>query len=510
MTAPPPPPLETLLRLIAATAPEPWYPSEYARTSGVGRDGLDPPLERLRLGGLIRLTDWVAGKGQGYALTPEGLGVLESRRHLAQLQNGQVPQVRAAAAAVPVLHLPAGAWERGEAIRDALLNPTPPRVSQALIALNVLVFVAGGVLAAGQGLPLNKYLAEGSTPIFWQTGALSGGYLMKGEWWRLLSTCFVHAGLLHLGMNMYALYALGPMAERLWGRWRFLALFLLAGLGGSVVAVLNSPVRPVVGASGAICGLIGSEAAWLWLNRAYLPPPIVSQWARNLVVNSLLVIFISMLPSISASAHFGGAGVGAAVALLLNAHRFGGRAARVGALVGLVALPLLGLGLILRSMQEEPAAWQRAQQDVELYDFLRHYVEPTTGTTQALLETFGTRAVPLLEKPPAERESEAAKQAAAELAGRRARLGVLLRQLEQAGPYQTELLENVRQLARDYVVASSELAQLAENALEKGEAVAPRGGELRKQQERVRQLRRLWYGQLGQDPPGVPWLGQGS
>src|SRR5439155_27258833 len=64
--------LEILLRECQAAAPEPWYPSDYARQTGVARETIDADLDRLRLAGLLRLSDWVQGKGQGYVLTPEG------------------------------------------------------------------------------------------------------------------------------------------------------------------------------------------------------------------------------------------------------------------------------------------------------------------------------------------------------------------------------------------------------------------------------------------------------
>ena len=80
-------PLESILRLCAGTAPKPWYPKLYCQESGVARDSLDVPLERLRLGGMIQLTEWVEGAGQGYALTPAGRRALESPRDLDRLRG---------------------------------------------------------------------------------------------------------------------------------------------------------------------------------------------------------------------------------------------------------------------------------------------------------------------------------------------------------------------------------------------------------------------------------------
>src|SRR5947208_1219339 len=88
-------PLEAILKLCAEAAPNPWYPSVFAQTSGIPRAQLDPHLDTLRLGGLIRLTDWVQGRGQGYALTPEGEAVVQSPRLLEMLRSKGVAPVPA-------------------------------------------------------------------------------------------------------------------------------------------------------------------------------------------------------------------------------------------------------------------------------------------------------------------------------------------------------------------------------------------------------------------------------
>ena len=82
--------LESFLRHCAGADPAPWYPSQYARATGADRDSLDEPLGRLRLAGLIRLTDWEQGKGQGYALTEAGRALLANPRALARLREMEV------------------------------------------------------------------------------------------------------------------------------------------------------------------------------------------------------------------------------------------------------------------------------------------------------------------------------------------------------------------------------------------------------------------------------------
>src|SRR6516162_6482007 len=115
------PPFETILRQCATVAPQPWYPSAYAQSQGISRDQIDPFLDQLRMAGLIHLTDWVQGLGQGYALTAEGERVLQNPRQLARLNRGKIdtrlplPQE---ALTNSRLQMP---WERGEAVRASLL-----------------------------------------------------------------------------------------------------------------------------------------------------------------------------------------------------------------------------------------------------------------------------------------------------------------------------------------------------------------------------------------------------
>src|SRR5262245_13653433 len=98
--------LQVILHRCAAAAPEPWYPKTYAETTGTPRDSLDAPLEQLRLGGLIRLTDWVQGRGQGYALTPLGTRALQGPRLLNQLRDGKLKAADNGMEQPPPLHHP--------------------------------------------------------------------------------------------------------------------------------------------------------------------------------------------------------------------------------------------------------------------------------------------------------------------------------------------------------------------------------------------------------------------
>ena len=129
------------------------------------------------------------------------------------------------------------------------------------------------------------------------------------EPWRMLTSLFVHGSILHILFNMYSLFILGPELERLVGRWRFVALFLLSGLGGSVAVLLSSPASPVIGASGAIFGLFG---AYFVIARH------LGGNSRQLIIVIVINLVIGFIvPNIAWQAHVGGLLIGALVAFVL-------------------------------------------------------------------------------------------------------------------------------------------------------------------------------------------------
>jgi membrane associated rhomboid family serine protease len=191
-------------------------------------------------------------------------------------------------------------------------------VTRTLIGVNVAVMIlsvaTGGIGAvAGGGW---GGLLGGSTPLtLWGAVVPFVSYgnevhgVATGEWWRLITAMFLHYGVLHLLMNMYALWIIGRELEANLGRARFLALYLLAGLGGNVASYLFSPGSISVGASTAVFGLMAAVFVILKrLNRSVAPiVPVI-------VIN---LIFTFVISNISVSGHLGGLVVGALVAVVL-------------------------------------------------------------------------------------------------------------------------------------------------------------------------------------------------
>jgi membrane associated rhomboid family serine protease len=368
-----PTPADVLTR-VAAAGGVPWFPSEYALTSGVGRDSLNDPLNDLRNAGLITILDWVKGKGQGYGVTPDGEKAAADpdalTRALAAERTPPTP------ADVPVAHPelapaetrdPAGltTFDRGELARQALFDPPPPVVTPVLILANLVWFAVGVVVAwrseGAVGFTLRGW--EGS--VLLRIGGVSGDSLLNGDWWRLISACFVHAGGVHLVLNLYALGVIGPVAEGLWGRWRFALIYAWAGLAGNCLAMAVHPDVLVAGASGAVWGVMAAVGAWVALHREHLPPELVLGWARTLWVVLLVNIVVSFAPRVSWEAHLGGAAVGFAAAVLAQATRPGlvRRPVLVPAAVALGLVPvgcLLGLAVAMDTGDEWHTLRERA------------------------------------------------------------------------------------------------------------------------------------------------------
>lgn len=136
------------------------------------------------------------------------------------------------------------------------------------------------------------------------------GGIAEGQWYRLVTAMFLHYGVLHLLLNMWALWVLGRSLEANLGRVRFAALYLIAGLGGNVAAYLfSSPRAATVGASTAVFGLF---AALIIIERKLGRD--ISRIIPILVIN---LVFTLAVPGISIPGHLGGLVVGALMALVL-------------------------------------------------------------------------------------------------------------------------------------------------------------------------------------------------
>lgn len=177
-----------------------------------------------------------------------------------------------------------------------------PTVTIALIAINVLIFIGtasqGATTGFGGSTVLDRY------SLF--------GPLVASEPWRLVTSGFLHAGIIHVGFNMYILWFLGQQLEPVLGSVRFGALYAASLLSGAFGALLVSPEKFTVGASGAVFGLMG---AMFVLQRARGIDPMQSGIGFIILIN-LGIGFV--IPGISVGGHVGGLVGGAAAGWLLE------------------------------------------------------------------------------------------------------------------------------------------------------------------------------------------------
>ncbi len=408
-----------LLQWIAATAPEPWFPSATATQQAISRDALDEPLNELRLAGLVHVATWIRGKGQGYALTEDGEAALADPSLPLRLQSTATP-----------IETPPLALSEPEAAppTTAGIEVRPPVVTPALIAANVIWFLVGVGFAIAQGTPLGSFLSKGDTGVMHRTGAVGPFDLLNGEWWRLGTSCFVHFGAVHLLVNMLALGMMGPLAELLWGRSRLLVIYLIAGLAGSCLAMAlhptdleNGTVVMLAGASGAICGVLVALLTWLMLYRDFLPAPVAADLFRRLSTALLLTAGISLFPNVSWQGHLGGAVGGFIAAVLLNAARFGDRRQTRAASIGLVLVPLLCVGGLILAIDSgrhgwgQLRAWHEIENQVGVVNRpirTSHDAEARVAAARAAADQFDQDVVPLLNQLAPETAGRVETQAA--------------------------------------------------------------------------------------------------
>jgi rhomboid protease GluP len=176
-----------------------------------------------------------------------------------------------------------------------------PFWTYVLLAVNILVFL--GQTAFGDS--------------FTYYGLKINSNILAGEYWRFLTPIFFHASLLHIFFNMYALYIVGQQIEPQLGYARFLMIYLFSGVAGFYASFLFNPAAASLGASGAIFGLIGALAVFLFRHRKML-----GRMGRALLSNVVFIIVLnlalSFTPGIDLSGHLGGLVCGSVLALVLG------------------------------------------------------------------------------------------------------------------------------------------------------------------------------------------------
>lgn len=171
-----------------------------------------------------------------------------------------------------------------------IFSPKKPVITYALIVLNIMVY-----------LFMVLYDIDGN---YFYVLANNYEFVQSGQIYRLITSMFLHSDIIHIACNMYALYILGPIVERYYGKTKFLFIYMLSGILGSVFsAAFMSADTISMGASGAIFGLLGSIAYFTYYYRATLQGLLRSQILPVIILNLALGF---MIPGIDISGHIGG------------------------------------------------------------------------------------------------------------------------------------------------------------------------------------------------------------
>src|SRR5579883_1838878 len=220
-------------------------------------------------------------------------------------------------------------------------------VTAAVIWLNVTVFVVQLVVTGGHSL---MHLPEREALIFGANDSLAT--VGEGRWETLITACFLHDGIMHLGFNMLALWQAGPLVEREVGSARMAPMYLASGAAGNALSValawLTRTARLTVGASGAISGVLAAALVVGWRVQGWRGPftQAMLRWLGFIVVFG--IVSRASGANIDNAAHAGGAAAGAIIALGWRRGRRYSRAATaaiVGACVAVVAACIVAVGV---------------------------------------------------------------------------------------------------------------------------------------------------------------------
>ncbi len=187
--------------------------------------------------------------------------------------------------------------------------PQAQSTTSIILFINFAVFVATLILTykvTGDAGGLFGGIDGGVLRVF---GAKDAYFIARGEWWRLVTAGFLHAGVFHILMNSWVLFDLGSRVEEIFGTARFLVIYLVSSAFGFWVSLLWSPLTYSIGASAAACGLIGAMLAYARRTGSSMMWSFYMRWI-------IMIAIIGLFPgfSIDNAAHFGGFAAGFALA----------------------------------------------------------------------------------------------------------------------------------------------------------------------------------------------------
>jgi rhomboid protease GluP len=233
-----------------------------------------------------------------------------------------------------------------------------------LLAINIIVFLA--MLAFG----ISAIDPDTAKVLRW--GADYGPYTLGGQYWRLITSMFVHFGIIHIFGNMWCLWSLGRLAERLLGALSVIGVYLLTGVGASLLSLSWDPMRVSAGASGAIFGIAGALITTLYFGKHNLPQESVRRLLGYVLRFSLLNLLFGLKGHIDNMAHLGGLVTGLLIGLFL-ARTFTSPAdeqnTRRRKIMAVSALALLVLFVPVAKAKQYAVEFAKGQDALEHNDF---------------------------------------------------------------------------------------------------------------------------------------------
>lgn len=258
-------------------------------------------------------------------------------------------------------------------------------VTYALIGINVLVFIAMVI----SGVPILD--PTGIDILNW--GGNMRAFTASGEWWRLIACVFVHIGIVHLLLNMYALFMIGLYLEPILGRWKFLAAYLSTGVLASLTSLWWSADRVSAGASGAIFGMYGLFVALLTTN-------MIDKKMRAGLMQSMAVFVIYNLVyglkgNIDNAAHIGGLVSGFVLGYIYYFFQKKDKEAKLFPVVALALAIVVSVG-ILRNYNDDTVKFERAWEEFALLEEkgMRPLIGRDTLTAAEFIKMAETESIP--------------------------------------------------------------------------------------------------------------------
>ena len=190
-------------------------------------------------------------------------------------------------------------------------------VTTLLLAINILAYLVDMV----PGVNLREW------------GVNSGPLTLSGQYWRLFTAGFLHAGIVHLGFNMWCLWSLGRLSERLFGRWQTFAIYMVTGVGGALLSIAYNPHRAELGASGAIFGLGGAVLAGVKFGDLNISAGEKQSIFSSVVIFAVLSFTLGMRGGTDNMCHLGGFVTGLLIGLPMGAFARTNKMLQLGTLV---------------------------------------------------------------------------------------------------------------------------------------------------------------------------------